>query len=283
MVKPKSLLQAGNLLAGTATIIVNILAGLTLINNTSTAAVSDQYPNLFTPTGLTFAIWGVIYVLILVFLWYQLKGIRKGEAPEVVEKIGGYFILSCAANIAWIFIWQYKYVNWSLLPMVLLLISLIEIYTRLGIGKATVPRRERYSVHLLFSVYLGWITVATIANVAAYLVAIGWDRFGLTEATWFGLVLAVATVIALLVLWTRRDLAYILVVVWAYIGIIIKHMQPDPHYGVQPVLAAYTAVMLVILVFAYLIRLIADRTPPKKKGEPAPAPPAEETPPTQTP
>lgn len=284
MVKRHALLQAGNLILGLATIAVNILAGLSLINNTSTAAISDQYNNLFTPSGITFAIWGVIYALIIVFLVYQLKGLRKGDVPDAVGKIGGYFMLSCVANIAWIFIWQYKYINWTLLPMVILLLSLIEIYTRLGIGKTTPARREWVGARLLFSVYLGWITVATIANVTAYLVAIGWDGFGISEATWFGTILAVATIVALLVIWIRRDLAYTLVFVWAYIGIIIKRLQPGPpKYGIQPDLAAYTVVMIVIIVFAYLIRIIADR-PSKKKGEEKPAAPTtEESPLSPTP
>ncbi len=286
MVKRHSLLQAGNLILGLATIAVNILAGIGFINNIKTGDVIDalKVNNLFTPSGITFAIWGIIYALIIVFLVYQLKGVRKGDVPETVTKIGGYFMLSCAANIAWIFIWQYKYINWTLLPMVILLLSLIEIYTRLGIGKTTAPRREWVGARLLFSVYLGWITVATIANVTAYLVAIGWDGFGISEATWFGTILAVATIVALLVIWIRRDLPYTLVFVWAYIGIIIKRLQPDPpKYGIQPDLAAYTAVMIVIIVFAYLIRIIADR-PSKKKGEEKPAAPTtEESPLSPTP
>jgi benzodiazapine receptor len=268
MGKRQSILQAANIIAGLATIIVNSLAGTGLINNIQTGEVSDLYPNLITPAGLTFAIWGVIYALVVVYLIVQTKGIRKGDAPDFVDKIGPYFLITCIANIAWIFVWQYKFITWSLVPMVLLLLSLIEIYTRLGIGKTTPSRRERYGVHLLFSVYLGWITVATIANVTVYLVAIGWNGFGLTEATWFGIIVAIATIVALLVIWTRRDLAYMLVFVWAYIGIIIKRMQPDPQYSAQPVLAAYTAVMLVIIIFAYIIRLIADRpskTIPRKQ------------------
>lgn len=265
MAKRQSVLQAANIIAGLATIIINAIAGIGLINNQSTAAVSDKYPSLITPAGITFAIWGVIYALIIVYLIVQTKGIRKGDAPDFVTKIGPYFLFSCLANIAWVFIWQYNYITWSLLPIVILLLSLIEIYTRLGIGKTLVGKRERYGVHLTFSVYLGWITVATIANIAIYLVAIGWNRFGLTEATWFGIILAIATIVALLVIWTRRDLAYTLVFIWAYIGLIIKDLTPNTVYGIQPVLAAYTAVMLIILVFAYIIRLIADRNPPAKK------------------
>jgi hypothetical protein len=278
MVKRQSLLQAGNVIAALATIVINALAGIGLINNINTGAISDLYPNLFTPAGITFAIWGVIYLFMVIFIVYQLKGIRKGDAPSVVDTIGGYFILSCMANIAWIFIWQYKYITWTLVPMVLLLLCLIEIYTRLGIGKTPTPRRERLAVHVLFSIYLGWITVATVANVAAYLVAINWNRLGLSEATWFGLVLSVATIIAILVIWTRKDLAYMLVIAWAFIGIIIKHLQPT---AMQPVLAAYTAVMIVIVLFTYLIRLVASRTAPTKETPPSPA--QESSPPMEPP
>ena len=277
MVKQQSVLQAGNVIAALATIVVNTLAGMGLINNITTGAVSDSYPTLFTPSGITFAIWGVIYLFMVIFIVYQLKGIRKGEAPSVVNTIGGYFILSCVANIVWIFVWQYKYITWTLVPMVLLLICLIEMYTRLGIGKTPTPRRERLAVHVFFSIYLGWITVATVANVAAYLVAIGWNSLlGLSAVTWFGLVLSVAAVVAILVIWTRKDLAYTLVIIWAFLGIIIKHLQSSV---VQPVLAAFTAVMLVIVLFAYLIRLVANRTAPTEET-PACAQPPNEMPPT---
>ncbi len=272
MVKRQSVLQAGNVIAALATIVINTLAGIGLINNINTGAVSDLYPNLFTPAGITFAIWGVIYLFMVIFIVYQLKGIRTGAVPAFVDAIGGYFILSCVANIAWIFIWQYKYITWTLVPMVLLLMCLIEIYTRLDIGKKPVPRRERLAVHALFSLYLGWITVATVANVAAYLVAIGWNHLGLSEATWFGIVLTVAAVIAILVIWTRKDLAYTLVIGWALIGIIIKHLQSST---TQPVLAAFTAVMLVIVLFAYLIRLVASRTSPTEETATRAQPPKE--------
>jgi hypothetical protein len=224
----------------------------------------------------------------LIFIVVQLKGIRKGDQPDYISTISVYFILSCLANILWIFIWQYNYITWTLVPMVLLLLCLIEVYTRLGVGKKDVPKRERYGVHLLFSVYLGWITVATVANVAAYLVAINWNRFGVSEVTWFGVILTIATIIGILVIWTRKDLAYMLVLAWAFLGIIIKHLTSST---VQPLLAAYTAVMIVILIFAYIIRLVASRTAPTKTQEETPAstppteeppatPPSEETPPT---
>jgi hypothetical protein len=274
MGKRQSVLQAGNIIFGLATIVINILAGIGLINNTPTAAVSDRYPNLITPSGITFAIWGVIYALVIVFLIVQSKGIRKGDAPDFVNKISVYFILACIANIIWIFVFQYNYITWTLVPMVLLLLVLIESYTRLGVGKTTVSKRERYGVHLLFSVYLGWITVATIANIAAYLVAIqppvNGLFLGLSEMTWFSIVVSLATIVAILVIWTRRDIAYMLVFVWAYIGIIIKRMQPDKAYAAMPILAAFTAIMLVIIIFAYIIRLVADRAskePPKKAEE----------------
>jgi hypothetical protein len=288
MVKRQSVLQAGNVIAAIATIIINSLAAVGWINNTTTSAISDKYPSLFTPAGITFSIWGVIYLLMLIFIVVQLKGIRKGDQPDYISTISVYFILSCLANILWIFIWQYNYITWTLVPMVLLLLCLIEVYTRLGVGKKDVPKRERYGVHLLFSVYLGWITVATVANVAAYLVAINWNRFGVSEVTWFGVILTIATIIGILVIWTRKDLAYMLVLAWAFLGIIIKHLTSST---VQPLLAAYTAVMIVILIFAYIIRLVASRTAPTKTQEETPAstppteeppatPPSEETPPT---
>ena len=216
-----------NLLGFLGTVVVNVLANALPLNNKTTAYLSDQYPNLFVPAGLTFAIWGVIYVLLAIFVIYQLRPSVRRDAQKVdfVQKIGPLFFISCLANIGWIFAWHYRIVPLSLLLMLILLGCLLAIYLRLNIGKSEATKSEKYLVHLPFSVYLGWITIATIANVTALLVDIDWMRWGLTQQFWAVAVIIVGIAIALSVLLTRKDIYYCLVVDWALLGILLKRLS----------------------------------------------------------
>jgi len=168
------LLQISNIVSTVFVFIINMMASIGLINNKTTGELSDKLPNLFVPFGITFSIWGLIYALLFLFIIYQAVDLVKKDADGTVylNKIGCFFVLSNIANLAWIFTWHYELVPASLLFMMLLLISLLAIYLRLGIGepRTVMSRREKLFFQLPFSVYLGWITVATIANVTAVLV-----------------------------------------------------------------------------------------------------------------
>ena len=216
------LLQITNIIGFAAVVAVNILANALPINGKTTAELSDSYPNLFVPAGYVFAIWGVIYLLLLTFTVYQASPKRRGA--QFLGKIGWLFGLSCAANVVWIFLWHYELIFPSLIAMFALLGSLIMIYLRLDIGRGNPQREERLYVHLPFSIYLGWITVAPIANVVAALVSIDWGGFGLGEVTWTVTMIVVAVILTLLNIQTRGDVGYTLVIIWALGGIIVKQM-----------------------------------------------------------
>jgi len=162
-----------NLLGFIGTVVVNALATTLPINNITTGELSDLYPNLFVPAGLTFAIWGLIYVLLGIFVIYPLIPSVRRDAQKVdfVQRIGPLFFISCLANIGWIYAWHYKIVPLSLALALMLILfgSLLAIYLRLNVGRSEAPKTEKYLVHLPFSVYLGWITIATIANATAIL------------------------------------------------------------------------------------------------------------------
>jgi benzodiazapine receptor len=246
------LLRSLNVLAFAVTVTVNALASSLALNGRTTAEVSDLYPTLVTPAGYVFSIWGLIYVLLLVFVVFQaLPGQR--EKP-FLQQISVLFVLSSVFNVMWLFLWHYDQIVLSVALMFGLLATLIAVYLRLGIGKTSVTLKERVFVHLPFSVYLGWITVASIANVAAALVSVQWDGFGLANDVWAVLVIAVALLITLAVIATRKDVAYSLVIVWALVGIAVNQSAYQ-----NIVLAA--AVSVVIIVVA----LVASFTVSKLK------------------
>ena len=254
-INQKPILQIGNIIAIILTIIVNALANILPINNRLTGDISDSIPNLFVPAGITFSIWGVIYILLIAFIFYQARDLFSKDKLEMnfLNKISFYLILASTANIIWIILWHYEQITLSVLPMLLLFFSLLIIYTRLKIGKEKIPLKEKLFVHVPISVYIGWITVATIANVTAVLVTLGWDGFGICEYFWTIFVLIVATLITILVIFYRFDVAYSFVIIWAYLGIVIKRINPDPRYGIQTEIATVAAISIILIIITLFI------------------------------
>jgi hypothetical protein len=234
-------LKWSNIIAFAFTVIVNSLAGsTTLIGGVNTAQISDSNPTLITPAGYVFSTWGIIYVLLGIFVIFQALPSQKEK--EYTKKIGWLFVLSSIINIVWLFLWQYNFLSLSVVLIFLLLATLILIYLRLGIGKSKVTLRERLVNHAPFSVYLGWITIASIADVSTTLVSVNWNGFGIAPEIWASLIIIVALLIALLVIATRKDVAYGLVIVWALIGIAAKQS------GNQNIVILTEASALIVLL-----------------------------------
>jgi len=253
------LLVAGNTLAVIATIIVNALAVILPLNGKTTQELSDNLPNLFVPAGITFSIWSIIYIFLIIFMIYQILSLSKKQQYDMlyIEKIGGWFILASLANIIWIFLWHYELVTFSLLAMLVLFFSLLMIYLKLDIGLSSVSLKEKLAVHTTISIYLGWITVATIANVTAVLVKLNVGELYLGQVTWTILVIVVAILISVLILLKRKDIAYNLVIIWALIGIIIKRSNTDPIYGVQTNIAITAAIAIFIIILVMFVKFIS--------------------------
>jgi translocator protein len=252
MQRNPAVLRAANIAAFIATVIVNSIAGsTTLLGGQQTADVSNKYPTLVTPAGFTFSIWGIIYILLGAFVIYS--ALPKQRSSGYVERIGWLFVLSSILNIAWIFVWQYEVLAASVALIVGLLLSLIAIYLRLNIGKTKVPTGERLAVHLPFSVYLGWISIATIADISLTLVAYGWDGFGVAPEIWAIIIVAVALVLTMLMLGIRKDIAYALVIVWALVGISANQTNANVVLATQ-VGAAIAAVALIAVAALVLIK-----------------------------
>lgn len=198
-------------------VLTNTLANTLPINGQTTGEISNKINVLFTPAGYVFSIWGLIYVLL--FLWVFRQFPKSRRNLPVYQNTSSLFLLSCLLNITWIFLWHYEYFFFTVLVMLGLLFTLIGLYTKL--------KQIDYSfVDLLpFSVYLGWISVATIANISYYLVWIEWDGFGISYSAWTVIMIIVATVLAVIFLIKEKDLVYVLVFIWALIGIGVRNQN----------------------------------------------------------
>lgn len=248
------LLAVLNTLGFAAMVYVNYLANALPINGKNTGELSALYPNLFTPAGLTFAIWGVIYLLLAIFTLHQLVSVFKPDIQksDFVSTIGPFYFLSSLANIGWVFAWHYEKIGISVLLMLALLSCLIIIYRKLGIG-VTPPKKfsTRYFIRLPFSVYLGWISIATIANITAFLVALQWGGFGLGDQFWAILMIMIGTGLGATMLLRRSDLPYTLVVIWALVGIVIKRTADTGSEDQGVLITAYIGIAILVLDLAW--------------------------------
>jgi hypothetical protein len=215
-----TLRQTANALSVILALAVNILANALPLNGQNTGEISDRFKVYFVPAGYVFAIWGVIYLGWIAFVIYQFLPAQK-ESPRL-RRLGYLFALSGAFNAAWLFCWHYNRFGLSVLVMLTLLGLLIASYLRLNIGRTSVGATERWCVDIPFGVYLGWITVATVANITDYLYFIGWNGFGIAPQVWAVIMLVVASALGALMVFQRRDAAYVFVLTWSFVGIAVK-------------------------------------------------------------
>lgn len=231
-----------------AMIAVNYLANALPIGGVTTGEASDAYPNLFTPAGVTFSIWGLIYLLVGIFvICFCLEFGKKSNKKknELLEKTGKLFIINALANISWIFAWHYGLIPLSVIIILVLLGTLIMLADLLN--KAKLSRSEKIWLLLPFSIYFGWITVATIANISVLLVSLNWDGFGIAENIWTIIVLLVGATIGIWRSIKDKNVPYILVLVWAYGGIWLKHTSASGWAGQYPDII--TTVLICIALF----------------------------------
>ncbi len=243
-----------------AMVIVNFLANSLPINNQTTGQVSDAHPNLFTPAGLTFSIWGLIYILLAGFVIYQFIAFAREGAQKkelLLQKVNLLFALTSISNIAWIFSWHHDFIGISVILMLVLLFFLIRIADVLR--SAQLSKWEKVWISLPFSVYFGWITVATIANITVFLVSLDWGAFGIPDFIWTSLILLVGAGIGIMRMRKDRKPAYGFVLIWAYLGILLSHLSPSGFDGEFPVIIITLLVCVVVLAY-YIGRLLFKRS-----------------------
>ena len=230
---------------------MNMLAVLLPLGNKTTGELSDLYPNLFVPAGFTFAIWSLIYILLIIFVAYTWVGQKK---EMVADSIGLLFFVNGLANGLWLVFWHYEYPIICIFLMLIILGTLIMIYKKLNIryfDDSEVP----WQASVPFSIYMGWISVATIANVAVVLVSIGQTSLGLGGDTWAAIVLLVAVGIALRILYKHKDVFFAGVVCWASFGIYSKRLADiatiDARIEHTSYISIYILIIGIILTLVY--------------------------------
>lgn len=200
-----------------AVLTVNVLANALPINGLNTGEVSDLYPSLFTPAGITFSIWSVIYLSLIGFLVYAWMHGREAW----IDRILPWFALTGVFNISWILVWHFLLPGTSVLIMFMLLVTLLKIF--LIIREMPLKNwKENLFVSLPFTLYLAWICVATIANISAFLISIDWTGGAINAEVWTICMMTVSAMLATKVVFDYGTPAFILVVMWALLGIYLR-------------------------------------------------------------
>jgi hypothetical protein len=219
-------------------ITVNALANILPLNNQTTGEISNRLPVLFTPAGYVFSIWSVIYVLLIVWLVGMWK---KRHLDDVnFTKRSTLFIISCVLNIAWIYLWHYEVFLFTVIVMIGLLITLVLLYRTYPDSDNSIKSR------LPISVYLGWISVATIANISYVLTYYEWNGWGLSDPLWAVIMMTIGTALALHIRYHHFDIAYVFVFIWAFIGIAVRN-------GFEELLVSTAALFLSAVMLAGII------------------------------
>ena len=229
------------------TFVVNFLATNLPLNGLTTCDISDTFDVYFVPADYVFFIWFVIYLALIGFVIYQ--ALPKQRDNTKLTAISPWFLVSNIANALWLVSFHYLRFMLSLVFMVILLISLLVIFLKLNIGKSGASGAMKWLVELPFAIYLGWITVATIANVTQVLFTLGWEGFGIAPQFWLVVMLAVAVIISALMSFTRHNLPYAAVLVWSFVGIAQKFPKVPL---VNTASLAATALVVVFLLAAFV-------------------------------
>lgn len=249
-------------------VVINALAMLLPINGMTTADISDSYPNLFAPAGITFSIWSIIYLFLAAHTAYQILFFSKNRDADttfLLRRIGILFIATSILNAAWIITWHYLLIPLSTLLIIAMLVCLIFI--SLLLRKKNLSVTEIILIKMPFSLYFGWITVAVIANITILLVALEWSAFGLSASFWTVLILLVGTAIATATMLINKDIIYGLPIIWAYAGIVIKHLDASGHNRAYPTVTVVAAICAGLILLACIYVAILSKLPTKKQND----------------
>lgn len=239
-----------NIIGLLAVLVVNYLANSLPLNGATTGQLSDRYANLFTPTGLTFAIWGVIYLWLISWAGFQLAALFRPEIAEKVspmlQKTGWLFAYSCLLNIGWLFAWHWEQLLVSVVIMANLLYIITQLNKAAGVGISTSNQLEKWLTHMPFGIYQGWLTVALIANVTAWLVSLGWSGIGIADLYWTIAMVAIGALLAIFLLFRQNNVGHGLAVAWALFGIYLKRINA----GDGSELVAWVAISFMVAILA---------------------------------
>lgn len=257
MKKKETLFKAMVVLSFVVAMIVNTLSFVLPINGKTMTQISNSYPNLFAPADYTFSIWGIVYLLLLLFTFYQLRLLLGNkEEREILQPARIVSVTTNLLNAARLIAWHFDYLALSVMLIFVMLITL-QIYGKL-IRDEKLSSRETILLRLPFSIYYGWITVAAVASSFILMESVGWNGYGLPQMVWVVIVLIILTSATAFRTLQNRDIAFCITFIWSYIGILVRHVSKSHFNGAYPIIII-TLVISVIVLTGCIGYLIADK------------------------
>lgn len=237
------------------TLAVNTLGAVGLINGLTQKQISDMYPTLLTPNPATFSIWSVIYSLLLISLIVMIVKKNDPYYQKAIDQITVLFRISCLLNIAWIVAFSLVLVELS----VLFILAFVIVLSLIGTKLLQIQEGKRWLLPLSFGLYNGWLIIATVVNIAAALVKLKWNGFGISDTVWAAVILIVAVLLVVAILLKIRNAAFPLPVAWAYFGIFQALNAPVGLKGEISLVQVISLVGMVVLIGAAAIQLYRNR------------------------
>jgi len=229
-------------------IIVNVFANIISINGKTTYQILNSYPNLFAPAGYTYLMCLLIDLLLAGFVLYQLGLFDQAKGrleSEGMQRIRILFITSTILYAAWSLSFHFDFMALSLVIVIIIFICLLLINHTLHTEELSI--RDKPIVKLTFSILAAWILVITIITLVALLVSIGWKGFGIPDLIWNIIIIIISTSISLIIMSKYNNIAYGLTIIWAYTGILVKHLSVKGYHGQYTEIIVTTIICIVIL------------------------------------
>ena len=240
-----------NLASVILVIAVNYLSQALRLNNTTIGEISATYDNLFTPASYAFSIWGIIFLSLLAYGIFQVRRAFFSDKKSVfIEQTGYWFCLANVLNASWVIAFVYDYTAVSVLIMLGILFSLLQVVLRTNMERWDAPVSTIAFVWWPICIYSGWITVATIANFSAYFSKLGWNGNPLTEVSWTIILIVVAVILNLLMIVKRNMREFALVGVWALLAIYVRHQGTQENIALSALIGSIV-LFIAILVHGY--------------------------------
>lgn len=237
------------------TLIINTLGAVGLINGLTQKQISDKYVTLITPSPSTFSIWSVIYSLLLISLIMMIVKKNDPYYQKAIDNISNLFRISCILNIVWIVSFSFVLVEISTLFILGFVITLALIDTKL----IEIREGKRWLLPLSFGLYSGWLFIATVVNIAAALVKLNWNGFGLSNEIWGSIMLIVAIVLLIGILLKIRNAIFPLPIAWAYFGIYQFLQSPAGFKGEFATLQIIALIGIAVLIIVAAIQFYRNR------------------------
>lgn len=238
-------------LANTITLIIMLIANY-LANTGSffpatVAEISQRYPSLFTPAGYAFSIWSVIFAGCIGFTIFQWHLVYNSKNTLIIKQTGIWFLVSNLCNAAWLVAWTTNNIGYSVILIMALLLSLCRLVVRLRLELDQVSKKVIVLVWWPITIYTGWVMVASIACIAAWLVSVNWNGWNVAESTWAIAMLVIAGIIYILLVTNRHLREAAMVGIWAFIAIAVKQWHDNNAVAVAAILVSIILLVIIII------------------------------------